>query len=55
MGGKLRWEAWARVGRDWTTLTEHREVGSAGSHGARLVPGFAVVLPCLLLTKPLEL
>lgn len=46
---------WARVGQDWTTLTEYREEGCAGSHRARLVPGLAVVLPCLRLVKPLEL
>lgn len=36
-------------------LTEHRELGGAGAHGASLVPGLAVVLPRLGLAKAPEL
>lgn len=42
---------WGGTGR----LTEHRELGGAGAHGASLVPSLAVVLPCLVLAKPPQL
>lgn len=45
---------WARVGQD-RLLTEHCELGGAGAHGTSLVPGLAVVVPCLVLAKPLEI
>lgn len=54
-GGGMGGLGWAPMGREWTPLTEYGEVGGAGSHGASLIPGLAVVFPCLLLSKPLEL